>query len=467
MFGQEIFDSYRNSWNEEEWKKQMEHPSQEIYEYYKLLFESTVKIVKDGCYVTSQGNKVTLPSNELYSKLYSEEFHPDVNKIYDTKVYVINEDCLVLARDLGLDGNKVAVLNMCSYKSPGGSAWNGKCGQEEYLVNCSDYYKDLLRYGCFAEKYSLRPAEKKYPLDLRYGGVFTRGVTVFRDSADAGFRLLETPFKVCMIGVPALSSPETVLVENEPRMVERDVDIIKDKIRTIFNIAVEQGIRSLVLGAWGCGGYRNPPKHAAEIFKEMLEEYKGVFRDVYFAIKDTYVKGNYQVFRNVLTQKTYPDISKYNSADIESVGNIKFDIAELIKFVAQDWVLGETHGLQHWTRVHENIIRLCQLNKGVNMDVALAFAYLHDSCRRYDGRDINHGERAVDNVMSLRNTILNKFSDGEIKILCEACKLHTSTIRTGNITIDTCFDADRLDISRVGICPDPEKMATNGGKSLI
>lgn len=463
----EIFDGYKNSWNETEWKKQTEQPTLDVSEYYKKLFESTVKIVSDGYYMTSQGNKVTLTGDERYSKLYSEEFFPDKKAVYNTKVYVINEDCLVLARDLGLDGDEVAVLNMCSYKSPGGSVWNGKCGQEEYLVNCSDYYKDLLRYGPFAVKYALSSAEKKYPLDLRYGGVFTRGVSVFRDCADAGFQLLENPFRVCMIGVPAISSPQIVSVENEARIVDEDVNIIKDKIRTIFNIAIEQGIKTLILGAWGCGGYRNPPKHVAEIFRELLNEYYGVFRDIYFAIKDTYIRGNYQVFSKVLTQKTYPHISEYNFTDIPTVDHIKFDIIELIKNVAQDWIIGETHGLNHWLRVHENIIKLCQLNRGVNIDVALAFAYLHDSCRRYDGRDIKHGERAIEKVLSLRNTILNKFSDEEIEMLCDACKLHTTTLRTGSVTIDTCFDADRLDIGRVGLCPDPLKMATDGGRYFI
>lgn len=59
------------------------------------------------------------------------------------------------------------------------------------------------------------------------------------------------------------------------------------------------------------------------------------------------------------------------------------------------------------------------------------------------------------------------FSDEEIEMLCDACKLHTTTLRTGSVTIDTCFDADRLDIGRVGLCPDPLKMATDGGRYFI
>jgi len=56
-----------------------------------------------------------------------------------------------------------------------------------------------------------------------------------------------------------------------------------------------------------------------------------------------------------------------------------------------------------------------------------------------------------------------KFSDSVWFYLSKACELHTTTLRTGNSTIDTCFDADRLDLERVGIIPYPNKMATVKG----
>ena len=54
----------------------------------------------------------------------------------------------------------------------------------------------------------------------------------------------------------------------------------------------------------------------------------------------------------------------------------------------------------------------------------------------------------------------------DISLLKEACRLHTVADRTGNPTIDACFDADRLDLGRVGIIPDPERMATKKGKEI-
>lgn len=69
-------------------------------------------------------------------------------------------------------------------------------------------------------------------------------------------------------------------------------------------------------------------------------------------------------------------------------------------------------------------------------------------------------------IEGLRGTLLKDLTDEQFRMLQEACRLHTSTHRTGNPTIDACFDADRLDLGRVDIVPRPEKMATQKGKKI-
>lgn len=120
------------------------------------------------------------------------------------------------------------------------------------------------------------------------------------------------------------------------------------------------------------------------------------------------------------------------------------------------------HGIDHWDRVYNNGQLL--LTPEVNPLVVGLFAYLHDSCRENDGQDLEHGPRAALYIDTLRTTLLKDVSDKDIYILKEACRLHTSADKTGNPTIDACFDADRLDLGRVGIIPDPERMATDRGK---
>jgi uncharacterized protein len=143
------------------------------------------------------------------------------------------------------------------------------------------------------------------------------------------------------------------------------------------------------------------------------------------------------------------------------------DILEIKEFASNGWELGETHGLSHWQRVERNGIILSTENGAIRQDVNIKvvrfFAYLHDKCRLNDWADLEHGVRAADMIPTIRNTILKDFTDEEVALLEKACRYHTTEHRTGNPTIDVCFDADRLDLGRVGIVPNPKRMATEQG----
>lgn len=140
------------------------------------------------------------------------------------------------------------------------------------------------------------------------------------------------------------------------------------------------------------------------------------------------------------------------------------DIEQIKQWAISRWTLGKTHGVSHWERVERNGLLLA--TPECDVTVIQLFAYLHDSCRENDGYDEEHGPRAAKMIEGLRKTLLKDLSDEQFKLLQEACRLHTSAHRTGNPTIDACFDADRLDLGRVGIKPDPEKMATEKGRKL-
>ena len=145
----------------------------------------------------------------------------------------------------------------------------------------------------------------------------------------------------------------------------------------------------------------------------------------------------------------------------------ELDILEVREFALNGWVLGETHGLPHWQRVERNGILLSlengRIREDINIKVVRFFAYLHDKCRVDNWTDIEHGVRAADMLSSIRNTILRDLTDEEVSLLERACRYHTTEHRTGNPTIDVCFDADRLDLGRVGIVPNPKRMATEQG----
>ncbi len=116
------------------------------------------------------------------------------------------------------------------------------------------------------------------------------------------------------------------------------------------------------------------------------------------------------------------------------------------------------HGLPHWARVRETGLRLAAAT-GANAAVVELFAVLHDARRRNEEVDPGHGQRGADFAARLRGTVL-QLSDRDFAHLYTACADHTKGWIDADITIQTCWDADRLDLGRVGITPDPVRLCT-------
>ena len=136
------------------------------------------------------------------------------------------------------------------------------------------------------------------------------------------------------------------------------------------------------------------------------------------------------------------------------------DLHELVHTVVRQFALapdGE-HGLAHWARVLENGTRLAAMN-GANHAVIELFAVLHDAQRISDADDPEHGRRAAQYAAELRGTRF-ELSDTEFQLLALACEGHANGLIHGDITVQTCWDADRLDLGRVGIRPDPRRLCT-------
>jgi len=120
------------------------------------------------------------------------------------------------------------------------------------------------------------------------------------------------------------------------------------------------------------------------------------------------------------------------------------------------------HGASHWERVRENGLRLLPVT-GARRDVVELFSVLHDSCRADEGRDLEHGARAAEFAKTLLGSVFDLDTDG-FRLLLEACTGHTHGHTQGDITILTCWDADRLDLGRVGIRPHPSKLCTDAAR---
>lgn len=120
--------------------------------------------------------------------------------------------------------------------------------------------------------------------------------------------------------------------------------------------------------------------------------------------------------------------------------------------------LDGVHGLAHWARVLENGRRLATVTRADRRVVEL-FAVLHDSCRVSEITDPDHGRRGADLARELRGDLF-QLDDHAFDLLTYACETHTDGIREGDLTVCTCWDADRLDLGRCLIEPDPERLST-------
>jgi uncharacterized protein len=117
-----------------------------------------------------------------------------------------------------------------------------------------------------------------------------------------------------------------------------------------------------------------------------------------------------------------------------------------------------THGLPHWARVMETGLRLAELT-GADPHVVELFAVFHDARRINEGIDHGHGRRGARLLLSLREQ-LPDLDDARLALLVDACERHTAGETEGDVTIGTCWDADRLDLGRVGTMPSPNRLCT-------
>lgn len=120
------------------------------------------------------------------------------------------------------------------------------------------------------------------------------------------------------------------------------------------------------------------------------------------------------------------------------------------------------HGIAHWARVLENGLRL-SCETGANVEVVSLFAVLHDSQRQSEMTDPDHGPRAAEFAKTLHGSVFD-LDDHSFRLLYRACEGHTHERTHPDVTIQTCWDADRLDLGRVGITPHPSRLCTKIAK---
>jgi uncharacterized protein len=123
------------------------------------------------------------------------------------------------------------------------------------------------------------------------------------------------------------------------------------------------------------------------------------------------------------------------------------------------------HGPWHWQRVATIGHRL--LARTVDPAVVFTFSLVHDAARQHDGRDRNHGRRAALLVDQLVDRGLLVLAVDQAQLLRAACAGHADGRTSNDATIGACWDADRLDLWRLGCRPDPVLLSTQAARDLV
>ena len=250
-----------------------------------------------GRYRTDTGKVIELPGAEdpmiSGTCVYSEPAFltgpaPFAKKELVTSV--INDDCLRVARRMLSEGFHPAVLNLADARTACGGYPRGSRAQEESLCRTTTLSRSLYPYYSEnqAEKVSVPFVRRAYPMDTRFGGIYSPDVTVFRENGN-GYPLLDEIYKVSIISVAALNSRnryERAYLTPDGDFTSEGMSIMQDKVRTIYRIASLHGHDALVLGAFGCGAFRLPSDRVAALFRDILseEEFQGRFKAIRFAI---------------------------------------------------------------------------------------------------------------------------------------------------------------------------------------
>ncbi|MEQ2655242.1 TIGR02452 family protein [Lawsonibacter asaccharolyticus] len=205
-------------------------------------------------------------------------------------------------------GKKVCVLNFASATNPGGGVTRGSSAQEEAICRCSSLYFNLREKRMWEGFYAPHRAQKN-PLH-NDDCIYTPGVVVFKSDTAAPQAL--PPDEWYTVNVLTCAAPN---LRERPgnRMNDgggvRSVQIGKQELRQlhekrmrrILSIAASEGNEVMILGAFGCGAFSNPPDIVAEAMKTVVQEYRSFFEAVEFAVycppRDD---SNYRVFERVL-----------------------------------------------------------------------------------------------------------------------------------------------------------------------
>jgi uncharacterized protein (TIGR02452 family) len=257
----------------------------------QTIAQETVAIVERGSYQSPGGRTVDIAPLVERCWAGTEFFPPERLKqirnevlaqsprTTETAIDVQNETTLQgIARVLSENSGPVAALNFASARNPGGGFLGGSQAQEESLARSSALYSSLLQAPDYYERH--RRMKSCLYTDAM---VLSPECPIIRD--DDG-ELFEQPLTATFITSPAPNAG--AIAKNDPEEFDQIPETFRQRSEYVLALAANHGAPTLVLGAWGCGVFRNDPELVAGTFASHLRGlWAGRFRRVVFSVLDT------------------------------------------------------------------------------------------------------------------------------------------------------------------------------------
>lgn len=263
-------------------------------EYRIKIAQDTLEILKKGSYINKAGNEIKISESLnnavkksiLYKPSMFDQIEKDIKALMEQKagnnpkIEVTEETTLGAAKRLVVsEGIKDAVcLNFASAKKPGGGFLSGSQAQEESLARSSGLYPCISQ---MKEMYDYNWSLKTC-LYSDYM-IYSPKVLVIRADNSA---LLEYPYEVSFITAPAVNAG--VVRDREAEKRGKIHSVMIERIKKILYVAALNGDKSIVLGAYGCGVFKNSTEDVVGYFRNVLfdQGFKSLFEHITFAIYD-------------------------------------------------------------------------------------------------------------------------------------------------------------------------------------
>lgn len=253
----------------------------------KKAFYDTLNRIENDEFLIEQ-NKIALNNTFIYRE--EETIGTDSFEKFDGKVSVVNNTTTG-----AVEYDNTAILNFASAVLIGGQPQNGFTTQEEVINRSTTLFPTLNSVQVRRDYYDYF---KKFGNDLYTDRmIISRNIYIIKDDS-----LIPNPLiKPEYLKIDVISSPAPNLVKIKISD-EKYKEIYKSRISKIFRLAALYKNTNIIVGAFGCGAFKNNPELAATCFKEVLydERYKDYFENVVFAIPKSENNMNLEIFEDIL-----------------------------------------------------------------------------------------------------------------------------------------------------------------------